>query len=259
MKTRLLLLAMVSAVLLSAAPVLAEGDFYVIAGGGAPGTKISSLPYTINSPGFYYVAGNLSNPINSGGITVSVDDVTIDLMGFRLKGVAGTGVYIFGRTNVEVRNGTLSGWDFGLIDDNYSSPGYRNRALNLRVENAFAGISFAGTGNLIKGCICDSTTTGIYNGGGVTTGNTVTNNNYGIAAIGTISGNWASNCSYGIWCNGGSSIIGNTVMTTSANQTGIRIFTSDPVMVTQNTVSGPGTHFQEGSNTVNVANTNAGF
>jgi hypothetical protein len=96
---RSLLLALVLSIMVTTGPVLADGEFYVIAGGGGVGTKISSLPYTINSPGFYYVTGNLSNPINSGGIIVSVDDVTIDLMGFRLGGVAGTGVYIPGRTN----------------------------------------------------------------------------------------------------------------------------------------------------------------
>jgi len=33
----------------------AHADFYVIAGSRGIGTKIRSLPYTISSPGFYYI------------------------------------------------------------------------------------------------------------------------------------------------------------------------------------------------------------
>jgi hypothetical protein len=54
------MLWLIGALGLSAAPVLADGDFYVIAGGGGVGTKISSLPYTITKPGFYYLAGNVT-------------------------------------------------------------------------------------------------------------------------------------------------------------------------------------------------------
>jgi len=71
MQKKLWYLAMVAAVLLSAAPVSADGEFYVIAGGGAAvGTKISNLPYTINNPGFYYLTGNTCVcPLFAGGHT----------------------------------------------------------------------------------------------------------------------------------------------------------------------------------------------
>jgi hypothetical protein len=46
-----------------------------------PGTPISSLPYTINAPGSYYVTRNLS-AVSGNGITINADDVTLDLMGF---------------------------------------------------------------------------------------------------------------------------------------------------------------------------------
>jgi hypothetical protein len=39
--------------MVTTAPALADGDFYVVAVGGGVGTKITSLPYPINSPGFY--------------------------------------------------------------------------------------------------------------------------------------------------------------------------------------------------------------
>ncbi len=258
MKKRLFLLAMVAAVLLSAAPVLADSDFYVIAGGGGVGTKITSLPCTtIKSPGLYYLTGNLS--CSSGdGITINSDDVTIDLMGFSLTGSgSGNGININGHKNVEVRNGTLYSWSTAVLDFS----GERSRAFNLRVENCVYGIMFEGIGNLVKGCTVQTTAgTGIYNGEGVTTGNTLINNVFGIVGSGMISGNSVYNCTtYGIDIYSTSSVIGNTVVTTATSQIGIYTPSSAPVLVTQNGVSGPGTHFTPGLGTVNVANTNAGF
>jgi hypothetical protein len=273
MQKKLWYLAMVAAVLLSAAPVSADGEFYVIAGGGAAvGTKISNLPYTINNPGFYYLTGNLSYSGTSNGITVASDDVTIDLMGFSLIGPGGNngcGINLFDGTNshnnVEVRNGTLRGWSSGVSTGNNC---FNNRAINLRAENCIlAGISLEGAGdaNLIKGCTAVGSTwetvgTGIALIGGVVTGNTVTNCTRGIVGSGTINNNFVSKCSLvGIRCIAASSIIGNTVVAIAGTPTGIEITTSSPVMVTQNTASGPGLHFSPGAGTINVANTNAGF
>ena len=260
-------LFLVGAVLLCSVPVLAQEGFYVVAGGGPPvGTKITSLPYTISNPGFYYLTGNLTYSGTGNGITVASDDVTFDLMGFRILGPGSNGSNIAinlydgtnGHRNVEVRNGTISGWWAGLTD--WSSVALRNRALNLRVENCLYGIDFETSGDLVKNCTVEAVTTGINIYGGVATGNTVTNCTYGIAGNGTINGNVVVNCStYGIDCLGASSIIGNTVITTATSQTGIYVNTSNPVLVTQNTVSGVGTHFVGGGATVNVANTNAGF
>jgi hypothetical protein len=84
------------------------------------GTKITSLPHTISTPGYYYLTGNLSHG-GSTGIVINTDNVTLDLMGFALA-YTGTssdysynyGIWMDGRKNVEVRNGTLLGWDVGV-------------------------------------------------------------------------------------------------------------------------------------------------
>jgi parallel beta-helix repeat protein len=271
MKSGWSLTVLLAAVLLfSAAPVLAQ-DFYVIAGGGPPvGTKITTLPYEIKNPGFYYLTGNLSYSGAGNGITVASDDVTLDLMGFRVEGPGDNGnnygIYLYdgtnGHKNVEIRNGTISGWCFGLFD---KGVGLRNRALNLRVENCLKGIDFEASysGSLIKGCTVESANTGILIKGGVATINAVTNCCYGIDGYGTISNNSVSNCDVcGIYCDDASSIIGNTVIATTVNPsgpTGIQIVTNNPVLVTQNTVSVPSgcTPFSGGSGTINV--NNAGF
>ena len=109
------LIALVSLYLLSPAAALADGDIYV---SGPYGTKITSLPYTISAPGSYYLGGNLTYAGDSHGITVNADNVTLDLMGFTLAytgtGTTYSGIYMQGRKNVEIRNGTVRGWVEGV-------------------------------------------------------------------------------------------------------------------------------------------------
>src|SRR4051812_45809594 len=47
-------------------------------------TPISSVPFTISVPGSYYLTTNLTAALNQNGITVSADNVTLDLNGFHL-------------------------------------------------------------------------------------------------------------------------------------------------------------------------------
>jgi hypothetical protein len=79
MKMAFWLLALVGAVLLSAAPVSADDSFYVIAGGGKTETPIHSVPYTINSSGMYYLAGNFTSTGTAIIVNPNISDVTIDL------------------------------------------------------------------------------------------------------------------------------------------------------------------------------------
>src|SRR5262249_8399348 len=55
-----------------------------------PRTPISSLPFTISSPGSYYVTKDLTGTAGNNGITIGASDVHLDLMGFTLRGVAGS-------------------------------------------------------------------------------------------------------------------------------------------------------------------------
>jgi hypothetical protein len=242
MKRKMWLLAFLGAVLLSAGPAWAQDEFYVIAGGGV-GTRITSLPYTITSPGFYYLTGNLSYSGTSNGINVNSDDLTLDLMGFSLSGpgpsASNYAIYMSGRKNVEIRNGTVSGWFYGIYED--SSAALRHRVINMRVESMGDGIYLLGRGHLIKGCtVGDCIGIGIWLAGGIASGNIV------------------SNCALnGIYLTAAGNVIGNTIFTTGSTQYGIYIDTTAPNLVMQNTVTGPGTHFTLGSGSVNVSN--AGF
>jgi parallel beta-helix repeat protein len=78
---------------------------------------ISSAPFTINSPGSYYLTGNLSVS-GSDGIRVFADDVTIDLNGYCLSsGSSSISIGVFSsRARICVRNGSLVGWPGSAVE-----------------------------------------------------------------------------------------------------------------------------------------------
>lgn len=251
MKRALLLLGLVGAVLLSTAPVLADGDFYVVAGGGAAlGTKIAGLPQAIDKPGFYYLTGNLSCP-SGNGITINVDDVTIDLMGFSLSGNTSSDGITGSRVNAEIRNGSLSGWNHAIY-----LIGTRNRVINLRVANNIYGI-YLTTGSLVRSCLAlDNSNTGIDARSSTISNNSLINylgGTTGIKGDGIISGNLVRGThAYGIYCVESANIIGNVVESMNG-QVGIHVsdVSYSSSLLDQNNVFGPGTHY-EGGNSATV-------
>ena len=262
-------------VLFSAAAAQADGDIYV---GGPWGTRITSLPCEIKTPGSYYLGGNLLYAGTSNAITISSDNVTLDLMGFKLErtgAIVPHGIYMTGRTNVEIRNGTLIGWLCGIQESDDS--GRLHRIINVRVVNA--AILLKGLGHLVKGCevttgqayvpidIKTGTVSGctlkFVNGLGIAISGGIIRDNvligtgtgtfhYGISGQGNgvlVKGNKVSGCNVGIACNSGWNIIGNTV--DAANGTlGVGLPDNYSNLLDQNTVTGAGTHYS-----INLTNT----
>lgn len=79
-----------------------------------PRRPISALPFTISQPGSYYLTRSLGFNSDSGdAITIAVNDVTLDLMGFTLSstsGVSGNAITIdSGLRNIAVSNGVIAG------------------------------------------------------------------------------------------------------------------------------------------------------
>ena len=76
--------------------------------------------YKITQAGSYYLAGNLSGVSGKMGIEVAASDVTIDLNGFTVQGVAGTldgiSCTVANSTSISVLNGTVRGWGLDGID-----------------------------------------------------------------------------------------------------------------------------------------------
>jgi hypothetical protein len=126
---------------------------------------------------------------------------------------------------------------------------------------------FVGQGTVIgcqvKNLAGDAIVIGITTKSSIISGNVVTSapGGTGLIASGAslIMGNEVANCATGIWSNDGS-LIGNTVTTSSSGQTGIAVpnSASFPTLMDQNTVTGPGTHYNQGSGAVQMRN-NAGY
>jgi hypothetical protein len=135
-------------------------------------TPISSLPFTITNPGSYYVTTNLTGTTGLSGITISNNNVTLDLNGFALQGVPGS-LYAVAlassQTNVVVRNGTMNGWRMGVHETGGNS---RNLLLDgLAIfASATDGILIDSTAT-VRNCMCSSNAAiGISVGGGEISG-----------------------------------------------------------------------------------------
>jgi hypothetical protein len=198
-------------------------------------------------------------------------------MGFTINGNGNPnwGIFLNDSKNVEIRNGTVTGWGFGIVEEGYN--GRLHRILNVRVVGNSSGIFLRGKGHLVKGCEVTATggntaldlnpavgtvvsgcTVKLENGYGInSTGGGIFNDNvvigtgaisprYGIYAQGTgtlIKGNKVSGCAYGIYSTQlGVNVIGNTVDAASS-AFGIGIFDDYSNLLDQNTVTGAGTHY----------------
>lgn len=202
---------------------------------------ISSLPYTITQSGSYYITGNLTAA--GTGITVNADNVTIDLMGYRIIGPGtGTnyGIHANGYSNVEVRNGTLTNFGYHGV---YLQYGNNHRVIEVRaVGNGYIGMSLPGYGNLVKDCtVSDNGSSGLTASDGSTvTGNTAYNNgNAGIYAVwgSTVTGNTTyDNNGDGIEAGAACTVANNTAYNNGADG----IDAGNGCTVTGNTVYGNG-------------------
>ena len=177
----------------------------------------ADIPLTISTPGSYY----LTEDVTAAGtaIIVAVDDVTIDLAGFALVGPdSGTnyGIYMNGRSNVEIRNGTIRDFGYPAIYESSSIYSSSHRAVNIRALSNGYGIYLFGYGHLIKDCTAaENGSNGIYAGKDCTvTGNTAYDNGFtGIGAGGgcTVTGNTCyDNGDDGISTSDGCTVTGNT-------------------------------------------------
>ena len=210
-----------------------------------PRIPISSVPYTISVSGSYYLTGNLTYTGPQGAITVTVNNVTIDLMGYTLSGPGSgynMGVYMVGRNNVEIRNGTVRAFgSHGIYEQDWNN-GKGHRVINVRaVSNVgSSGIYLEGYDHQVKGCTAAANgEKGIYVGRGsiVTDSTAYSNQGHGISTVNScmVTGNTVySNQGNGINTGGSCSVIGNTA---NENQ-GIGINVLSACTVINNTAYG---------------------
>ncbi|MEQ8822729.1 MAG: hypothetical protein RLY93_21030 [Sumerlaeia bacterium] len=83
------------------------------------GTVITDLPTTITVPGAYFITQDLTGQSGFDGIVIDTDNVTLNLNGYTLVGVAGSddGINILtGYTSIRIFNGTLTSWGDDGVD-----------------------------------------------------------------------------------------------------------------------------------------------
>ncbi|NUQ53065.1 MAG: right-handed parallel beta-helix repeat-containing protein [Phycisphaerales bacterium] len=109
--------------------------------------------FRITQPGSYYLTGNISGVAFKDGIEVAASDVTVDLMGHVLAGVANSlqGVAVEGTVStVTIRNGVVKGWGSAGVNISLAStPDALIESLHV-IGNGGNGI-FAPRGT-VRGC-----------------------------------------------------------------------------------------------------------
>ena len=227
----------------------------------------SDLPLTITEPNSYYLAEDINFTSTANhAITIECNDVTIDLMGYTLKGQgSGTksGIYMNGRTNVEMRNGTIRDFYGGIYEA--SNNGTQHRVMNIRaVSNQYYGIRLLGKSHLIKDCTATKNgNDGLCAGSGSTvTGNTVySNSDDGIqaGAYNTLTNNTTYlNGDDGIQAGDGCTVTGNTASGNGHRGIGVGSYS----IVTGNTVSwstNDGIEFYKGCRVIGNICDNSGW
>jgi len=117
-----------------------------------PRRPISSLPFNITQPGSYYVTTNLVGAAGQNGITINSDCVTIDLMGFELRGLPGSlsGVFFNGQFRAYIYNGCIRNWSQDGINGNNGAASIIER---LRVGDCGRNGIAINSGSQIRHCI----------------------------------------------------------------------------------------------------------
>jgi hypothetical protein len=110
------------------------------------------MPVVITNAGSYVVTENLTGTNGAAGITINADDVTLDLNGFTLAGVAGAldGITVgANRSDITIINGTVRNWGADGVDALLAS----NTVLrDLGLFNNANGGALAGFNSLVERC-----------------------------------------------------------------------------------------------------------
>jgi hypothetical protein len=156
----------------------------------------ASDTFIISQPGSYYLTTNIVGIASENGIEILANNVTLDLNGFTVRGVApasqqdlesvaDSGIFINGGyTNVIVRNGIIIGWPSFYAGVSSPSAASQNIVFErLTVSGSYngGGILIGGSG-VVRDCNClNNYGNGIEcDGGGVVSGCTANNNAEGI-------------------------------------------------------------------------------
>lgn len=227
-------------------------------------TQIASLPYTISTPGTYYLAQDFTVSV-TGAISINVltSNVTIDLNGHTITNTYGAGnsAYCIGATNlsnITVRNGTINGYYYGfLVTSSYFDTrctSYGHQAENVTfIKNTFCATNLQGIGCRLYHCRAI-----------LTGGTTVQSAYYNFALDGTgntvedcdVSGKTGTNPAYGITVASATDnfVLNNRI---SGVTNGVLLLTGTAsYKYRDNLTSGVATPYSTGANATNAGNNN---
>lgn len=121
-------------------------------------TPIGALPAVITVQGVYCLKGDLATSMPSGhAIEIQTNNVTLDMNGFKLGGLAaglGTnamGIYALDRQNITIRNGTVRGFNQGIVLESTGGASQGHLVEDIRADqNTFVGINVQGASNVVR-------------------------------------------------------------------------------------------------------------
>ena len=182
--------------------------------------------FKISQPGSYYLTGNITGVASKNGIEIAASNVTLDLNGFTLQGVAGSldGVFVsVFALGVAVENGVAAGWGGDGVDLlNASKSTLRSVRAN---GNGLAGLTI-GFSSVVDACVASGNgSTGISTGASCTIANSSAEGNSGSgisASTGVLIIACAarSNALFGVFASSGSHVS----QSTAASNTGDGFF-----------------------------------
>lgn len=188
-----------------------------------PRWPISSVPTNLTRSGSYYLTTNLTAGAGQNGITVSTNNVTIDLNGFTLSGSgtdSGWGIYQSSTyKNLRVHNGKVLSWAKGTRGG-IRIEGNNGQVEGVKVTKNYWGMS-VGYGGMIVNCSAyDNDSYGIAGGlsSSISDCSSFYNANGGIAVY---DGSTVANCvAYSNAANGIEATIGATIRDCTAKFNG---------------------------------------
>lgn len=128
----------------------------IVNSNNTPGDALSV--YKITNSGSYYLTGSFTGVSGKHGIFIAAPDVTLDLNGYSVIGVAGSFDGI-NATNtaptspgLAVRNGAVMGWGVNGLNAQTGAPGATFEHLQL-LTNGWSGLK--ATGAVIRDCVAE--------------------------------------------------------------------------------------------------------
>lgn len=207
-----------------------------------PGT--SECIFRISQPGSYYLTGNITGVAGRRGIEIVASGVTLDLNGFSIQGVPGSGEGVLVMqpfaSNITLRNGHVSGWAHAGVNFQGAN------TTNCRIENITATGNGVGimvfTHTVVTGCIAGENTGEGFSALAYATFDRCTAR--GNTGIGFAAGNAARITDCTAYENGGHGVwsfsLGHVTGCSCLNNTGDGIFINDRNRVVGNYLFGNG-------------------